>query len=223
MPNTTYLTLPYPSLASAPNVPQDMQNLASGVDGKLGGLIICTSSTRPTGRDGALIFETDTDATMMHDGSSWKVYQPNFKYIRKTANTNRSSTTTLADDPDLVFSGLPANSEWHVQAWLRHQSPTAADLTWQWLGPTGAVFDHTILTITTTGAQFTDDNTYGWSIASPTTSGGLGSNQIPIVCEGVLTTSSTAGTFKLQWAQGTSNAGSSTLLANSFVVMRRLV
>jgi hypothetical protein len=36
MPTTSLLALPYPSLSSAPNVPQDLQNLAQAVDTKLG-------------------------------------------------------------------------------------------------------------------------------------------------------------------------------------------
>jgi hypothetical protein len=36
LPTTTNLALPYPSLSSAPNVPQDMQNLAAQVEATLG-------------------------------------------------------------------------------------------------------------------------------------------------------------------------------------------
>jgi hypothetical protein len=36
VPNTTNLALPYPSLSSAPNVPQDIQALAEAVDSKVG-------------------------------------------------------------------------------------------------------------------------------------------------------------------------------------------
>lgn len=72
MPNTTYLGLPYPQLSNAPNVPQDMQNLAAGADSKLSGVILCTSSTRPTAREGATIYETDTDRYAKYTGSAWE-------------------------------------------------------------------------------------------------------------------------------------------------------
>lgn len=72
MPTTTYLGLTYPALSNAPNVPQDMQNLASGVDTKVSGVILCTSGTRPTTREGAVIYETDTDRMAKYTGSAWE-------------------------------------------------------------------------------------------------------------------------------------------------------
>jgi hypothetical protein len=69
VPNTTYLALPYPALSAAPNVPQDIQGLAGEIDDTLSGIIRCTSSTRPTTREAAVIYETDTDALMHYNGS----------------------------------------------------------------------------------------------------------------------------------------------------------
>lgn len=69
MPTTTYLGLTYPALSDAPNGPQQMQTLAGNVDSQLGGIIICTSGTRPTSREGAVIYETDTNAVMHYNGS----------------------------------------------------------------------------------------------------------------------------------------------------------
>lgn len=71
MPNTTNLGLTYPALSAAPNVPQDLQTLAGQLDTKVGGIIICTSVTRPTAREGATIYETDTDKYMSYTGSGW--------------------------------------------------------------------------------------------------------------------------------------------------------
>ena len=34
----------------------------------------CTSSTRPTGIEGRLIFETDTDRVMIYDGTGWRQF-----------------------------------------------------------------------------------------------------------------------------------------------------
>lgn len=72
MPTSTNLSLRYPSLSDAPNIPQDVQNLASDVDTKLGGVVLCTSSTRPTAREGAVIYETDTDLLLKYTGSAWE-------------------------------------------------------------------------------------------------------------------------------------------------------
>jgi hypothetical protein len=70
VPTTTYLGLTYPALSDAPNVPQSLQTLAGNVDSTLGGIIICTSSTRPTTREAAVAYETDTD-TIVHYNGSW--------------------------------------------------------------------------------------------------------------------------------------------------------
>lgn len=70
---TTYLGLTSPSLSDAPNGPSAIQGIASQLDTKVGGLILCTSSTRPTGREGATIYETDTALCRTYTGGSWVV------------------------------------------------------------------------------------------------------------------------------------------------------
>lgn len=76
MPTTTYLGLTYPALSAAPNVPQDMQTIAGQLDAGIGGIILCTSGTRPTAREGATIYETDTNRHMYYDGTTWQVLMP---------------------------------------------------------------------------------------------------------------------------------------------------
>jgi len=36
-------------------------------------IVTCTSSTRPTGTEGRMIFETDTDKLMIYDGAAWNL------------------------------------------------------------------------------------------------------------------------------------------------------
>jgi hypothetical protein len=69
---TTNLGLLYPALSAAPNVPQDLQNLASGIDALISGVILCTSATRPTARTGTVIYETDTKIVKIYDGTAWR-------------------------------------------------------------------------------------------------------------------------------------------------------
>jgi hypothetical protein len=71
--NTPNLNLPYPVLGDAPNGPQQMQDLAAKVDTLIGGVVVCTSATRPTAREGATIYETDTDRYVSYNGSAWLV------------------------------------------------------------------------------------------------------------------------------------------------------
>jgi hypothetical protein len=103
LPNTTYLGLPYPALSSAPNVPQDMQNLAAGVDGKIAGTIICTSTTRPTARDGAYIYETDTRLYRSYNSalSQWIVMGSNGLFTWTLAVTASTTSPTIGSSPTL--------------------------------------------------------------------------------------------------------------------------
>jgi hypothetical protein len=52
--------------------------------------------------------------------------------------------------------------------------------------------------------------------------GGIASNNMPISVQGLLTTAGTAGTFRLQWAQTSSNAAGSTLKAGSYMLLQRV-
>ena len=77
---TTANGLRYPALSAAPNVPQDVQNLASDVDTVYGGLLrrgphVCTSTTRPSSpATGLLIYETDLRCVRLWDGAAWRRY-----------------------------------------------------------------------------------------------------------------------------------------------------
>lgn len=105
MPTTTYLGLAYPSLSNAPNVPQDMQNLAAGVDTKISGVVLCTSGTRPTTREGATIYETDTDRYAKYTGSAWEY----FAGSRVTVTPTLSASTT----PPTMGTGATRNA-WYA-------------------------------------------------------------------------------------------------------------
>lgn len=72
MGTTTRFGLRYPTLTEAPNVPLDMQELATDVDGWLARALPCLSTARPASpAQGLLIFETDTGLLMIWDGDSW--------------------------------------------------------------------------------------------------------------------------------------------------------
>ncbi|GIF08646.1 hypothetical protein [Actinoplanes siamensis] len=117
MPNTANLSLPYPSLSSAPNVPQDIQNLAAALDAKVGGVILCTSATRPTGRHGAVIYETDTRTFRLYDGTNWlrlsMVNESTSGRVNEPTDiTGISSTSPTAGTPvcGLSFTAPPSGA-----------------------------------------------------------------------------------------------------------------
>lgn len=107
MATTTYLALRYPALSNAPNVPQDMQNLASDVDAMLGGIILCTSSTRPTARTGAVIYETDTGLYQSYNGSAWVV-------LGRTVTGTYTPTLTAATTNPTLGTGGAAEGRYTV-------------------------------------------------------------------------------------------------------------
>jgi hypothetical protein len=72
MPTTPRFALRYPAQSDAPNVPVDMQELASDVEGQLARAFPCLSTARPASPPlGMLIFETDTSLILIWDGDSW--------------------------------------------------------------------------------------------------------------------------------------------------------
>lgn len=94
MPTTTNLALPYPALSSSPNVPSDMAALAGALDAKIGGVVVCTSSTRPTAREGAYIYETDTDRMAKYTGSAWE-YQASSRVAYTPTLTAATTNPTM--------------------------------------------------------------------------------------------------------------------------------
>lgn len=148
-------------------------------------------------------------------------YMVNIHYARKLANTNRTSTTTLADDPDLTLPVL-ANAEYEFICCVFYQSQTATDIKWNWTAPSGSTCRFTINGLTgTTGAAFTDDQSGAFDYGTAIASSGIGSILTGMMFVGVLWTPASGGNLTLQWAQSTSGAAT-TVLAGSYMSMRRL-
>ncbi|MFF9582504.1 hypothetical protein [Streptomyces achromogenes] len=145
----------------------------------------------------------------------------------KAAHTDRASTTTFADDPDLTAT-LEANATYRVIFRLHYAAVDAARFKTQWRTPANA-----------TGARTAVGPDQG-AILSGTSSGGAGrwgvhsyatactygtrdstSAQCSAVEEAVLTTSS-GGILALQWAQATASTTLTRLAAGSSLFLERL-
>jgi hypothetical protein len=59
------------------------------------GVQVCLSSGRPTGAEGKVIYETDTDKLMAYDGTRW--YRPHGEIGYGQATTNQGSINTETD------------------------------------------------------------------------------------------------------------------------------
>lgn len=142
--------------------------------------------------------------------------------VVKTADESVTSSIVLQDDNELLFTAA-ANATYEVWAFLHYIGVNAGGiLKIGWAGPASATFDWTASGLAT-GAIATTGNLDAsyLSLASTITLGG-GANDVVARPSGLLVTSATSGTFKLQWAQGTSSATATTVKAGSFLAYRRI-
>lgn len=148
-------------------------------------------------------------------------------YARKTADTARTSTTTPTADPHLTVS-VAANAVYQVDGWLLYSAPAAADMQARWAIPTGATGAWTGWGIGLgTTAQTTDGyliRTEGRTdLTQAHTFAGIGSpNLVTGQLRGTLVTAATAGTFAVEWAQGTSDSIATTLYTQSWIRLVRI-
>lgn len=142
--------------------------------------------------------------------------------VVKAGNTSRASTTTLADDPDLVFS-VDANTKYRVTMMLLVAAQVANDFKMDFTLPAGASFNYAMSTQTTGAAVYSDDQIFPVVAGTSTAIGGLaGVGSAVGMVDGLLAVAGTAGTFKLQWAQLVSGASATSLMANSWLEARRV-
>jgi len=147
--------------------------------------------------------------------------------VIKPANETVTSSTTLQNDDDL-FVSVEANAQYEMSLRLLHDSDNnaAADVKTGWTGPSGATMfwggHGANVAETGTSGTITAVNMETHLINETMTFGGGDSSGTYAIIGGVLTTSSTAGTLQLQWAQNTSNPIASTVRAGSVLSVRRI-
>lgn len=141
----------------------------------------------------------------------------------KTADTSRSSNTTLTNDPDILFS-LASNATYQAEAflWFHGGASGSSDLQFQWTGPAGFNFFYLLFHAEggATGLTNSVNRYVATSNAFCNTNGGSTENVAQIL--GTITTGGTAGTLNLQWAQNTSNATATVMRAGTHMTLRRI-
>jgi hypothetical protein len=148
------------------------------------------------------------------------------QFVYKTADTVRTATTTMADDPDLAFT-VEANGIYKVEFHIHYAAVSTEQFRTQWTVPSGASglrsafgIDSTVSSATPSGImrtgvhQYTSGATYG--------DRNNNTNQCLAIEESVVTVSTTAGTVALQWAQATSGATGTRVAAGSYGRCKRL-
>lgn len=160
------------------------------------------------------------------------------KTARKAQDTSRPATTTATADPDLQFP-VDANAVYVWDGFLKYDAATGGDFLVDFSVPTGALgewgahgpgivvigADDSPLALQTGTVQST-----GYmlrvevnDVTQSRTYGGLGvGTGITVLIAGTLRMGATAGTFSLDWAQGTSNATATTVFTDSWLKMTRI-
>jgi len=140
--------------------------------------------------------------------------------VTKTANTDRASTTTLADDPDLTFT-VAAGAVYAIEFFLHYACTTAAGFKTAWDVPSGASGNKGVQG---PGSSATDGSAnnismrsgvHGFSTTVAYGSRNSANNQC-LAYEEALITTSVAGVIAIQWAQNSSNATASRVGAGSW-------
>lgn len=139
--------------------------------------------------------------------------------VIKPSDQSVTSSTTLVNDTALL-SAVAANATYLVFCYLDYEGATAGNLKISWSVPASATLRFAQIgqnasraaTVSVTGS---DSTAY--------TFGADGAGTLDaLLMHGSLVTSSTSGTFQLQWAQGTSSATATIVHAQSFVALWRI-
>jgi hypothetical protein len=151
--------------------------------------------------------------------NSWFV---NVLFARKTADETITSNATLQDDNDL-FVTVEANAIYHTLVLVKEVSQTTDDFKTGFTGPAGYSFSGEARA--PLGNAAGNAEVGAWEIgagAHGIAFGGVAGFNLPVHLEGILITSGTAGTFRLQWAQASASASGTTVRAGSFMLLRRV-
>jgi len=143
--------------------------------------------------------------------------------VRKTANTSRASTTTLAADPHLSINVVAGT--YTVDSFLLYDGDNAADLKLGWFAPGsttggwwpgGSDSSNTTQAATTRWGGLTDFSVSTLPVAC------IGSGTV-VTCRPVGTAIVTgSGQISLAWAQNATSATATVVRANSWLTLRRI-
>jgi|1_EtaG_2_1085319.scaffolds.fasta_scaffold01904_12 hypothetical protein len=134
-------------------------------------------------------------------------------YVRKASDETISSSTTLQADNELLFP-VGINETWAFTICILFNSGTTPDFRLDFESlPSGAAGNYTIVYAPTVQTSAALNN----SLVVP----GTGSDAM-ILLHGQVRTSAAAGNISLFWAQNTSNAGDTKVLADSILMAWRV-
>lgn len=139
---------------------------------------------------------------------------------KKTVDEGLNTNITVQPDDEL-FVPVVAGASYHAEAWVFYSAASnTPDIRINWTYPAGATFVRTDW-----GAPPASTSTNDVVEMSTATTADVGraagTTQRSIYMQGDLVVSSTAGNFRLVWAQVTSDAGTVSVKAGSFLKLTR--
>lgn len=143
-----------------------------------------------------------------------------YKFV--TSDVSLTSNTTLANITGLS-STAAANTRYRIQATLFYTAATAGDLKIGFTTPASATVIYGLQGLVSSATLITGAYSPGFSTGSGgLTAGGVDATNLFLTVELTLQTAGTAGTFQLQFAQGTSSATATVIKANSTMTVCRI-
>jgi hypothetical protein len=145
----------------------------------------------------------------------------------KSSATTRTSTTTLADDPELTLT-LAANAKYFVEFFLYYGAINAEKFKTAWTVPSGVTGTRATLGPGSTANQASMDNVSMRAGAhlytTSATYGTRDDNTGPCLAyeTSIVITGASSGTLAVKWAQGTSGSTGTALFEGSFMRVTRL-
>lgn len=131
--------------------------------------------------------------------------------VRKAADETVNNNT-MQDDNDLLIA-VAANEVWYFEVLINYSTTAAPGIQFAWTIPSGATIVGTVIG---DDSALADD--YPRLLALNTTPVGFEPAGGRLVLKGILRVSSTAGNLQLQWAQETTNAADTKVLADSWMI-----
>lgn len=182
---------------------------------------IASDVTRPPG---PVVFETigRTDKAPIrevYDGTNWRIDASAAAIFKeRSSDLSRTSTTTLADDTELTAT-LLAGVVYKCEALLIYTASTAGDFKFQFVVPASGSFNAASHALPSGSTGNTGTVSLDLQVESSAFVGGGSGATVMTVKVFAKVWSGSGGTFKLQWAQGTSDGTATILKQNSFMTL----
>ncbi len=169
-----------------------------------------------------LVFDKSTGQMGINDAS---VNRFRDLFVRKSANETVNTSAALQNDDELVLT-VVASAKYILEAYIIYDTNTTADFKCAWVGPTSATLAWTVTGLATAATGVSGSIIMAVAAIADggaQSIGGAGSGtQVAARITGLLTVSTTAGTLQFRWAQGTSDASDTIVIANSYMRLTRV-